>query len=172
MQGPFWTKTLVSGEDLSHVYTPDRIREMYAKAQYGAFSTYKGPLVDQMRTASSFLKHVLAIHHDTGHVHTCVNGPNGLPGGYPTRLSAKGAEVTIPDLSLEESIAINEAGARIDGIERVKDDGTVVYVEENVKLMRETLGYECPELKVSESEERARELNAQLRKLYEKHNVE
>jgi malate/lactate dehydrogenase len=172
MQGPFWTKTIVDGEDLSHVYTPDRIREMYAKAQYGAFSTYKGPLVDQMRTASSFLKHVLAIHHDTGHVHTCVNGPNGLPGGYPTRLSAKGAEVTIPDLSLEESIAINEAGARIDGIERVKDDGTVVYVEENVKLMRETLGYECPELKVSESEERARELNAQLRKLYEKHNVE
>ena len=172
MNGPFWVKVLVDGEDVSARYTNDRIREMYTAAQYGAFSTYKGPLVDQMRTAASFLKHVLAIYHDTGEVHTCVNGPSGLPGGYPTRLSAAGAEVVVPELGLEEAIRINEAGARIDGIERVKDDGTVVYVEDNVKRMRETLGYECAELKVSESEERARELNAKLKKLYEKYNVE
>jgi len=172
MNGPFWIKILVDGEDVSDRYPNDRIREMYAAAQYGAFSTYKGPLVDQMRTAASFLKHVLAIYYDTGEVHTCVNGPSGLPGGYPTRLSAAGAEVVVPELGLEEAIRINEAGARIDGIERVKDDGTVVYVEDNVKKMRETLGYECAELKVSESEERARELNAKLRKLYEKYNVE
>jgi hypothetical protein len=53
----------------------------------------------------------------------------------------------------------------------VKGDGTVVFVEENVELMREVVGYECEELKVSESEERARELNAKLRKLYEKYKV-
>jgi malate/lactate dehydrogenase len=29
MQGPFWTKTLVDGEDLSHIYTPEKIRKMY-----------------------------------------------------------------------------------------------------------------------------------------------
>jgi len=94
-----------------------------------------------------------------------------LPGAYPTRLSAEGAEVVLPGLSLEEAVEINEAGARLDGIERVKDDGTVVFVEENVELMREVVGYECEELKVSESEERARELNAKLRKLYEKYKV-
>ncbi|HUS77776.1 MAG TPA: hypothetical protein VM050_03850, partial [Patescibacteria group bacterium] len=65
----------------------------------------------------------------------------------------------------------NEAGGRLDGIEGVKDDGTVVFVEKNVDLMREVVGYECEELKVSESEERARELNSKLKKLYEKYNV-
>ena len=35
-----------------------------------------------------------------------VPGPNGLPGGYPCRLGAKGAEVVLPDgLSLKEAMA-------------------------------------------------------------------
>jgi hypothetical protein len=38
--------------------------------------------------------------------------------------------------------------------------------------MRQVVGYECEELKPSESEERAKELNRLLRKLYEKYNVE
>jgi len=80
--------------------------------------------------------------------------------------------VVLPDLSLEEAIRINEEGGKYDGIERVKGDGTVVFVEENMRLMREVVGYECEELKVSESEERARELNEKLKKLYEKYNVE
>jgi hypothetical protein len=171
LEGPFWVKILVDGEDVSKRFPNDEIVRLYRGAGHGAMSSFKGPLVDQMRTASSFLKHVLAIYYDTGEVHTCVTGPNGLPGGYPTRLSAKGAEVVVPDIGLEEAIRINEAGARIDGIEGVKDDGTVVYVEENVEKMRDVLGYECEELKVSESEQRARELNARLRKLYEKYNV-
>ncbi len=67
---------------------------------------------------------------------------------------------------------INERGARLDGIERVEDDGTVVFIEENVEYMREVVGYECEELKPSESEERARELNGLLKKLYDKYKVE
>jgi hypothetical protein len=125
-----------------------------------------------MRTASSFLKHVLAVYYDTGEVHTCVAGAAGLPGAYPSRLSEEGAEVVLPGISLEEAVRINEDGGRIDGIEKIKDDGTVVYCEKNVEYMREVVGYECEELKPSESEERARELNALLRKLYDKYNVE
>jgi malate/lactate dehydrogenase len=171
MNGPFWVKILVDGEDVSDRFPNDRIIRLYREAGYGAMSSFKGPLVEQMRTASSFLKHVLAIYYDTGEVHMCVIGPNGLPGGYPTRLNAEGAEVVVPEIGIEEAIRINEAGARIDGIDRVKDDGTVVYLEENVEKMREILGYECTELKVSESEERAKELNAKLQNLYEKYNI-
>ena len=115
---------------------------------------------------------MLAVYYDTGEVHTCVAGAAGLPGAYPCRLSEKGAEVVLPGISLEEAIRINEEGGRIDGIEKIKDDGTVVYCEQNVKYMREVVGYECEELKPSESEERARELNTLLRKLYDKYNVE
>ena len=171
LDGPFWVKILVNGEDVTDRFPNERIVKLYQAGGYAATYTYEGPLVDQMRTASSFLKHVLAIYYDTKEVHTCVTGPNGLPGGYPARLSAEGAEVVLPGLSLEEAIEINEAGARLDGIERVKNDGTVVFIDENVELMREVVGYECKGLKISESEERAKELNTKLKRLYEKHNI-
>lgn len=45
-------------------------------------------------------------------------------------------------------------------------------MDENVEFMREVVGYDCKELKPSEAEERARELNVLLKKLYEKHKVE
>jgi len=171
LDGPFWVKILVNGEDVTDRFPNELIVKLYQAGGYAATYQYKGPLVDQMRTASSFLKHVLAIYYDTKEIHTCVTGPNGLPGGYPTRLSAEGAEVVLPGLSIEEAIEINEAGARLDGIERVKDDGTVVFMDENVELMREVVGYECRELTTSESEERAKELNTKLKRLYEKHNI-
>ncbi len=169
--GPFWLKVIVNGEDITDRYPNKKVKELYHAAGYGAFSQYVGPLVDQMRTASSFLKNVLAIYYDTREVQMCVPGPNGLPGSYPTRLGADGGEVVLPGLSLREAIEINEAGARLDGIERVKDDGTVVFLDENVGHMREVVGYECKELKPGESEERARELNRLLKKLYEKYKI-
>lgn len=171
MDGPYWLKIVVDGKDVTDRFPNEMITRIYQQAGYGAMSSFKGPLVDQMRTASSFLKHVLALYYDTGEVHSCVAGPNGLSGGYPTRLDARGANVVLKGISPERAIEINEAGGRIDGIDRVKDNGTVIYIEENVKLMRETLGYECEELKVSEAEERARELNSMLKKLYERHDV-
>jgi len=172
MGGPYYVKVIVDGEDVSDQWPNKRITKLYQDAGYGAITQYKTALVDQMRTASSFLKHVLAIYNETGEVHTCVTGVEGLPGGYPARLSRDGAEIVLPGISREEAIRINEEGAKIDGIERIKDDGTVVFCDKNVEYMREVVGYECKELKPSESEERARELNTLLKKLYDKYNVE
>lgn len=172
MDGPYWVKILVDGVDVADRFPNKKITELYVEAGYGAPGQFKSALVDQMRTASSFLKHVLAVYYDTGEVHTCVTGVAGLPGGYPCRLSEKGAEIVLPGISREEAIRINEEGGRIDGIERIKDDGNVVFCEENVEHMREVVGYECEELKPRDSEERARELNRLLMKLYDKYNVE
>jgi hypothetical protein len=172
MGGPYYVKVIVEGKDVTDQWPNEKITNLYREEGYGKVTQYKSALVDQMRTASSFLKHVLAIYYDTGEVHTCVTGVEGLPGGYPARLSRKGAEVVLPDISLEEAIRINEEGGKIDGIEEIKDDGTVIFCEKNVEYMREVVGYECEELKPRESEERAKELNRLLRKLYEKYNVE
>ncbi len=172
MDGPYWVKILVDGVDVIDRFPNEKINRLYVEAGYGAPGQFKSALVDQMRTASSFLKHVLAVYYDTGEVHTCVTGVAGLPGGYPCRLSEKGAEVVLPGISREEAVRINEEGGRIDGIETIKDDGTVVFCEENVEYMREVVGYECEELKPSESEEWAKELNKLLMKLYDKYNVE
>ena len=171
MSGPFYVKVIVDGEDVSHQWPNKRITKAYQEEGYGTITQFQSALVDQMRTASSFLKHVLAIYYDTAEVHTCVTGVKGLPGGYQARLSRKGAEIVLPGITLETAISINSEGARLDGIEKIKDDGTVVFLDQNVANMREVFGYECKELKPAESEERAQELDTLLKKQYEKRNV-
>ena len=172
MGGPYWVKVIVDGEDVSDRYPNEKLTRLYREAGFGVVTQYKSALVDQMRTASSFLKHVLALYHETNMVHSAVAGVEGLPGAYPARLGSDGAQVVLPGISREEAVRINEEGGRIDGIETIKDDGTVVFCEENVEHMREVVGYECTELKPRDSEERARELNKLLNKLYDKYNVE
>jgi hypothetical protein len=171
LDGPFWVKILVDGEDLTPRYPNPKLKEMYHKAGYAGSSQYESAPVDQMRTSTSFLNNILALYYDTRKTHVCVPGPNGLPGAYPARLSEEGAEVVLPGISLEEAIRINEGGAKIDGIEKVREDGTVVFVDENVEYMKEVVGYNCKELKLEESEERAKELNRGLKRLYEKYKV-
>ena len=171
LDGPYWVKILVGGEDFTKKYPNPKLTEMYRKAGYGTAAQFEGAPVDQMRTATSFLNNVLAIYYDTKKTHSCVPAPNGLPGAYPTRLSAEGAEVALPGITLEEAIRINEEGAKMDGIEKIKDDGTVVFLDQNVEYMRQVVGYDCKELKIDESEERAKELNRGLKRLYEKYKV-
>jgi len=66
---------------------------------------------------------------------------------------------------------INNAGGRIDGIEAIRDDGSVVFCDRNVEYMREVVGYECKVLKIEEAEERSKELGKGLKRLYEKYKV-
>jgi malate/lactate dehydrogenase len=110
------------------------------------------------KVAASGVKNILGILRNTGEL-THAPGPQGLPGGYPVRLSSKGAKVVLPEgLSREEAIRINEEEQKYDGIERIEDDGTVVHTEKAVKFMKETLGYDCSRVKIEENEEKAKEL--------------
>ncbi len=90
-------------------------------------------------------------------------GPNGLPGGYPVQAGRQGLEVVLPQgLTLDEAIHINQGGQRFYGIERIEDDGTVHFAERNMAILKETLGYECLRMPLSEVEERARELHVRF----------
>jgi hypothetical protein len=169
--GPFWVKIIADGVDITKQYPNQKLMEMYRMAGYASSAQFEGALVDQMRTAVSFLNNVLAIYYDTKKLQVCVPGPNGLPGSYPARLSAKGAEVVLPGITLEEAIQINEDSGKLDGIEKIKDDGTVVFLDQNVEYMRQIVGYNCKELKLEESEERAKELGRCLKRMYEKYKV-
>jgi hypothetical protein len=92
-----------------------------------------------------------------------------LPGGYPVRLSADGAGVFLPGgITLEEAVAINEAARRGDGIERVEDDGTVIYTDRAVKIMKGVLGYDLAPLRFDDCDERAEELVARFKALARK----
>ena len=98
--------------------------------------------------------------------------PHGLPGGYPVTVSSKGVQpAPIQGLSLAEAIHINERSHRFDGIERIEEDGTVVYCPASVEIMRTTLGYDCPRLCPSDAEERAMELMSRFREYAARHGV-
>jgi malate/lactate dehydrogenase len=120
------------------------------------------------KVASSGAKNVLAILNNTRDL-THSPGPQGLPGGYPVRLSLKGAEVALPEgVTMKEAIRINEEGNKLDGIEKIENDGTVVYTENAVNVMKEIFGYDCRRIKIDENEEKARELGSRYKEFAKK----
>ncbi|HVU68298.1 MAG TPA: hypothetical protein VHD63_14260, partial [Ktedonobacteraceae bacterium] len=64
---------------------------------------------------------------------------------------------------LQEAIHINQEGQRLDGIERIEDDGTVYFTEQHMAVLKKAFGYSCRRLPLSEVEEQARELHAKYR---------
>jgi hypothetical protein len=87
-------------------------------------------------------------------------GPCSLPGAYPFRIEKGSISIVLPpNFSLEEAIRINQEGQRRDGIDRI-DDGTASFVEQNMALLKEVIGYECRRMPFSEVESWARELHA------------
>ena len=108
--------------------------------------------------ASSFVKNTLYIANDAGLI-THAPGPDGLMGGWPVRLSVKGAEVILPQgVEMKQALQIVEEAQKFDGIERIEDDGTIVITDKAATVMREIVGYDCKAFSLEESEGRAREL--------------
>jgi len=120
----------------------------------------------QQHTASCAVRLIRAMLFDTNELVHCP-GPNGLPGAYPVWLSAKGAQIVLPEeLSLEDAIRINEEAQKFDGIENIRNDGTVVFTDRAVRVMKDLFHMEYTELRARDSMERARELSQILSERY------
>jgi len=121
------------------------------------------------KVASSGVRNILGILNDTGEL-AHSPGPQGLVGGYPIRLSQKGAEVVMPPgITLKEAIEINERSQVYDGIEKIEDDGTVVLTDRSVQGMKAILGYNYKRIRIEENEERAKELRALYKEAVKKY---
>jgi hypothetical protein len=114
--------------------------------------------------ASSVCRIMLGILFDThelGH----APGPNGLPGGYPIKLSAKGVEVFLPeDLTLEEAIKINNEAQAFDGVESIEEDGTVMITDQSAAIFKKLLDFDCKSHTVQGCEAKARELDEKFKR--------
>lgn len=152
---PFHLTAFVRGENVTHALDKETLFDVLP-----TILKRTGGSTGLLMAATSIVVIIKAMMNDVYTI-THAPGPNGLPGGYPVKVNAQGVEVVLPpDLSLEAAIQINEDGLRLDGIERIADDGTVYFAEREMAIMKEILGYECHSLPVAEAEERARELQA------------
>lgn len=159
---PYYIKIMLGEKDITKSFDTDQL-------MYDAVKLYPSGIDFTMVSASSTIKNLMALLFDMGTI-THSPGPNGLPGGYPVRLSARGAEVVLPEeLPLEEAIRINEDAQRFDGVERIEEDGTVVFADYVMPIMKEMLGFDCHQFKPAEIDERAREMVSLYRKLEEKY---
>lgn len=132
------------------------VKEIFKLVQKRCVEPTGFEVYDQV--ASSAIKNGLAILNNENKI-TNAPGPLGLIGGYPVRLNERGCELCLPaNATKEEAVGINEKVQRLDGIEEIKDDGTVVFTKRAHETMKNMLGYDCRSLKPMESEDRAREL--------------
>ncbi len=130
----FYLKILLAGTDVTGSF--DRAALI---ADVAASSSIPSAAGASTLAAGSLCKVLLAIMTDSGE-RSHIPGPNGLPGGYPAVLSARGAELMLPaNLTLAEAVAINEAGQRAEGIAAVEADGRVLYTEEARRVLRDRL---------------------------------
>lgn len=148
---PYFLKILMNGKDITKKFDLEKI--LVDANRYMP----KGAN-DHFIVAASAVKNILAVLNDSGII-THSPGPGGLPGGYPVRLCRDSAEVILPEeITLEDAIRINEQAQKFDGIERIENDGTIVFTKKSVDIMKEMLGYDCEILKLAECENRAEEL--------------
>ena len=152
MGAPYFLKIVVGDKNVTSQFDLDKMWAACTQTPPGSQSDH--------RVAASAVKNIAAVINDTNEL-THSPGPKALPGGYPIRLNAEGVEVVLPEeLTLEQAIKINEDAQKFDGIERIENDGTLVYTDKSVRIMKEMFGYDCPRLRIDESEARAKELRS------------
>ena len=162
---PYWIKIYDLDKDITDRIDMD---EVFLELFKGACPPLGGGL-NQVFIAASAVRNVLAIMFDTGQIVHAPGPSPGLPGGYPVRLNARGAEVVLPEgITIEEAIKINEEAAKFDGIEKIEDDGTVVCTEE-AEIFEEILGVKVRRQDPEECFEKAIELVSAYGRLVEKY---
>jgi hypothetical protein len=159
---PYFLKILADGKDVTNQFDTDEV-------MYNSVKLYAPGIAFTTVSASSTLKNLNALVKDQD-LKTHSPGPNGLPGGYPVLLNGNGAEVNLPDeITLDDAIKMNEESGKLDSIQEIQDDGTVVFTDYAHKIMKEILGFNCKSFKPSESKDLALKQIACYKKLAEQH---
>jgi hypothetical protein len=161
---PYFLRVFRGGEDVTGAAGGERLlRQPYPLPP--------GPAINFL-TAGCTVRFIRALRLDD---ETALHAPapEGLPGGYPLLVSARGIRfAAIDGLSHEQAVAINEAGHRFDGIERIEPDGTVVFCPEDAEVLNEVLGYRAAALKPDEADSCAEELMAKLREFASRSGID
>ncbi len=125
----------------------------------------------QFVVAGSSLKNIMAIYNNSGEI-THAPGPQGLEGGYPVRLSRKGAEVVLPKgMTLEQARSINLKAQVYDGIKEIRENGDIVVTDESYATFKEMLKVDSKVITIEDSFEQAIELKKKFHEFARTHGV-
>ena len=125
----------------------------------------------QFVVAGSCLKNMMAVFNNTGEI-THAPGPQGLEGGYPVRLSRKGAEVVLPKgLTLRQAREFNLVAQQHDGVQEIKANGDVVVTDEAYHTFKKMLNIDCRVIIIEDSYEQAMELRKKFHEFARKQGV-
>ncbi|MBW1698185.1 MAG: hypothetical protein JRH18_13655 [Deltaproteobacteria bacterium] len=87
-------------------------------------------------TAASALPVLLALLPGAEPLRFSAPGPHGLPGGYPVMIKDGGVGLDLPEgVDLKEAVEFHWKMSRLDGIESVTKDGTVLFSEKARKAV-------------------------------------
>jgi|LGVF01.1.fsa_nt_gb hypothetical protein len=151
VKSPFIMKIYLKGQDISDEFDLEELL-------YDSIKLYPAGIDFTTVSATSAIENMYALLSDEV-VEKHSPGPMGLPGGYPIKISKKGAEVNLPEgVTLEEAIAVNIASQKNDGIEEIREGGTIVFTDIAHKIMKEMLDFDYPEYNIKDSLEVAKEL--------------
>jgi hypothetical protein len=123
----------------------------------------------QQITACSAMRVIEAIlGEEPRRVH--APAPNGYAGGYPILCGAGRIALDLPaGLDLATAQEINESGQLLDGIAEIAPGGVVRFKEEQMDVLRRSLGYSCEELRIEDCREAAVELGARYQSYLLRH---
>ncbi len=162
---PYYIKIMVGDKDVTNQFNVDELIVAGAKDRFSG--RYGHPIV-----ASSVAHNIWSLLFDSGKITSCVPGPYGEIGGYPARINPNGVKIELPEgISMEEARKINEEAQKNDGVERIEEDGTIVFTEQAYQVMKEIMGYDCKTLKITESKGRYKELLTKYNELKKKYNI-
>jgi len=166
---PFILKIYAAGLDVTSNYDSKKLVRRFNASLLNAETT---SWIAHPRVAASAVKNLMAMINNTNEL-THVCGPKGLPGGYSVRMSAVGPEVILTEgVTMEDALKVNLDALKFDGVEEIKEDGTVVFTEESRQLTKEWLGMDCGrELRLADIEEHAKEVLSATNKLALKYGI-
>jgi hypothetical protein len=166
---PYFCKIVVDDKDVTELFD---VRALINDIFYRRVpANVQTSWLMQNVVATCALRIIRAMINDTGDV-THAPGPNGLVGGYPIRVSARGVDVVLPDgITLEEAEQINLNDCKFEGVKEIKEDGALVFTDEAVDVMKKHFGMTQRELRFEDMEDRAAEILATYKKLAERHNA-
>jgi len=164
---PFFLKIMVGDKNITSKFDVDSlISDSVLAATPPEWTTW----LNEPFVAASAVRNITAMINDTNEL-AHSPGPNGLPGGYPIRISARGVEIALPEeMTMEEAIRINLDGLKYEGVAEIKDDGTLVLTDEAYNIQKEIYGLNLREFRFADMEDIAKELRAVGKKLIAKYS--